>query len=141
MNLLSIGCSYRNTPVEVRERLAFNGDRLPQALDTLTTQLDCEAVILSTCNRVELYLGQVLDKSASPANPSDFDYAGMLHDQGIRTVLSVPAHPGGLIVVERAGPLSFFGWLGKIESWSKAQLEKHLSAETSGVGATPPFFE
>lgn len=69
MNLLSIGCSYRNTPVEVRERLAFNDARLPQALDTLTTQLDCEAVILSTCNRVELYLGQVFDKTASPANP------------------------------------------------------------------------
>ena len=69
MNLLSIGCSYRNTPVEMRERLAFNGDRLPLALDALTTQLDCEAVILSTCNRVELYLGQVLDKPASAANP------------------------------------------------------------------------
>jgi glutamyl-tRNA reductase len=69
MNLLAIGCSYRHTPVEMRERLAFNGDRLPQALDLLTAQLDCEAVILSTCNRVELYLGQALDKPATVANP------------------------------------------------------------------------
>jgi glutamyl-tRNA reductase len=69
VNLLAIGCSYRNTPVEVRERLAFNGDRLEQALDSLTSQLDCEAVILSTCNRVELYIGQVSDKAASTANP------------------------------------------------------------------------
>src|SRR4051794_17259665 len=75
MNLLAVGCSYRNTPVEVRERLAFNGDRLAQALDLLTTRLDCEAVILSTCNRVELYLGQVLDKPASAANPVTPDAA------------------------------------------------------------------
>ena len=36
MILLAVGCSYRNTPVEVRERLAFNGDQLAAALDALT---------------------------------------------------------------------------------------------------------
>jgi glutamyl-tRNA reductase len=69
VNLLAVGCSFRNTPVEMRERLAFPGDRLSQALDLLTTRLDCEAVILSTCNRVELYLGQVPDKPTSAVNP------------------------------------------------------------------------
>jgi glutamyl-tRNA reductase len=62
MILLAVGCSYRNTPVEVRERLAFSQDRQARALDTLTRRLGCEAVILSTCNRVELYLGQALDR-------------------------------------------------------------------------------
>jgi glutamyl-tRNA reductase len=61
MILLTIGCSHRSTPVEVRERLAFDGDKLPRALDELNTRFGCEAVILSTCNRVELYAGQVLD--------------------------------------------------------------------------------
>ena len=28
MNLLAIGCSYRTTPVQVRERLAFDGDTI-----------------------------------------------------------------------------------------------------------------
>jgi glutamyl-tRNA reductase len=59
--LLAVGCSYRNTPVEVRERLAFTPERQARALDTLTTRLGCEAVILNTCNRVELYLGHALD--------------------------------------------------------------------------------
>src|SRR5262249_34967890 len=67
MNLLAVGCSYRNTPVEVRERLAFDAGRLGPALDVLCARFDCEAVILSTCNRVELYLGQVLDGPAAPA--------------------------------------------------------------------------
>src|SRR5262245_5570102 len=56
MNLLALGCSYRTTPVEVRERLAFTDEQLGRALDHLSCRLGQEAVILSTCNRVELYL-------------------------------------------------------------------------------------
>ena len=51
MILLAVGCSYRNTPVEFRERLAFDGDKLARALDELNTRfgseytwLDCEAL-------------------------------------------------------------------------------------------------
>lgn len=58
MMLLAVGCSYRNTPVAVREKLAFHGDKLPRALDELNTRYGCETVILSTCNRVELYLAR-----------------------------------------------------------------------------------
>jgi glutamyl-tRNA reductase len=61
MRLLAVGCNYRTAPVAMRERLAFDKDRLPQALDQITVRFDCEAVILSTCNRVELYLGRVPD--------------------------------------------------------------------------------
>jgi glutamyl-tRNA reductase len=56
IQLLALGCSYRNTPVEVRERVAFDDDKLCRALDDLGQQFGCEAVILSTCNRVELYV-------------------------------------------------------------------------------------
>src|SRR5690606_22794704 len=43
-------------PVELRERAAFGGEALPRALDSLrqSPQL-AEAVLLSTCNRTELY--------------------------------------------------------------------------------------
>jgi glutamyl-tRNA reductase len=61
MNLLAIGCSYKTTPVEVRERLAFKDDQLARAHTELGSGFDCETVILSTCNRVELYVGCVLD--------------------------------------------------------------------------------
>ncbi|HKI31181.1 MAG TPA: glutamyl-tRNA reductase [Gemmataceae bacterium] len=56
--LVAVGCSYRNTPVEMRERLAFGADKLGRALDELRVRYDCEAVIISTCNRVELYLAR-----------------------------------------------------------------------------------
>jgi glutamyl-tRNA reductase len=58
MILVVVGCSYRNTPVALRERLAFGADKLPRALDELTVRYGCEAVIISTCNRVELYLAR-----------------------------------------------------------------------------------
>jgi glutamyl-tRNA reductase len=61
MILLAAGCSFRNTAVGLRERLAFDEAQVPNALDQLGTRLDCEAVILSTCNRVELYLARDTD--------------------------------------------------------------------------------
>ena len=61
MNLLAIGCSYKTTPVEVRERLNFKDEQLPRAHTELSAGFDCEAVILSTCNRVELYVGCTAD--------------------------------------------------------------------------------
>jgi glutamyl-tRNA reductase len=66
MILLALGCSFRTTPVAVRERLAFNDEQLTRALDTLNGKLGYEAVILSTCNRVELYLGRVLGNGPAP---------------------------------------------------------------------------
>jgi glutamyl-tRNA reductase len=66
MNLLAVGCSHRTTPVALRERLAFAAERLPRALEQVTVRFDCEAVLLSTCNRVELYLAQALDRPGTP---------------------------------------------------------------------------
>jgi glutamyl-tRNA reductase len=55
MNIVLIGLSHKTAPVEMRERLAFNESRLPDALANLVDQeaLD-EGIIVSTCNRVEL---------------------------------------------------------------------------------------
>jgi glutamyl-tRNA reductase len=58
MKLLAVSVSHRSAPVELRERLAFDGDKLVRALNELGARYDSEAVILSTCNRVELYLAR-----------------------------------------------------------------------------------
>lgn len=55
MNIVLIGLSHKTAPVEVREQLAFEGARLPDALSNLVDQQTVdEGVIVSTCNRVEL---------------------------------------------------------------------------------------
>lgn len=52
MNLIVVGLSHRSAPVEVREQLALKPDKLPDVRSAAS--LD-EVVILSTCNRVEIY--------------------------------------------------------------------------------------
>jgi glutamyl-tRNA reductase len=56
MPVLAMGVSYRRAPVELLERLAFGDDDFPKAYQRLA-QLDsvAEAVVLSTCNRIEVY--------------------------------------------------------------------------------------
>jgi glutamyl-tRNA reductase len=54
--LVVVGVSHHNSPVQVREALAFPRDTLPTALVRLKREAGLsEVMILSTCNRVEVY--------------------------------------------------------------------------------------
>jgi glutamyl-tRNA reductase len=63
MKLLTASCHFKSTPVDLREKIGFSTTLLPEALDRIGRELDCEAVILSTCNRVEIYLGHADENS------------------------------------------------------------------------------
>jgi glutamyl-tRNA reductase len=78
MMLSVIGCSFRHTPVGLRERLAFDAAKLNRALDELTVRYGCESVILGTCNRVELYLAR-LDNPVAPGAPLIAEFLGEIH--------------------------------------------------------------
>ena len=60
--VLVIGINHKLAPVEVRERLAFGPERIPSILRELADdgnsgrRLIKEAVLLSTCNRTEIYI-------------------------------------------------------------------------------------
>jgi glutamyl-tRNA reductase len=55
MELALIGVSHKTAPVEVRERLAFPSEKIRVALASLLERTHAaEAMILSTCNRVEI---------------------------------------------------------------------------------------
>lgn len=57
MALFSFGISYKTAPVSVREKVAFSSDRLAEARDSLVSHYNAtEVVIVSTCNRTEVYL-------------------------------------------------------------------------------------
>jgi glutamyl-tRNA reductase len=56
MPLITIGLSHRTSPVEVREKFAFSEAEIPATLEELRRRgLVTEGVIVSTCNRMELY--------------------------------------------------------------------------------------
>ena len=56
MHLLLVGLSHRTAPVELRERLDFHARGLAGALKAMIDRTAAhEAVIVSTCNRAEVY--------------------------------------------------------------------------------------
>ena len=58
MNLRAIGCNVSSAAVGLRERLAFDAANTTRALAELNARFAAEAVILGTCNRVEIYLAR-----------------------------------------------------------------------------------
>ncbi len=56
MQLLTLGINHKSAPIDIRERLTFGPDIIVAALRSLLEQQAVtEAVILSTCNRTEIY--------------------------------------------------------------------------------------
>ena len=87
MNVIVIGLSHHSSPVELRERFAFADAEVPDALKSLReTGVADEAVILSTCNRVEIYAATPLAPDAAVIELKSFLVAhhaceGTLGDQ------------------------------------------------------------
>jgi glutamyl-tRNA reductase len=73
MSVVVIGLSHRTSPVEVREKFAFAEPEIPLAVSELRQRgLAEEAVILSTCNRVELYIATPLEPERAFTELHDF---------------------------------------------------------------------
>lgn len=57
MPLIMVGLSHKTAPLELREALALEGQKLSDAYSALLGKGVSELVLLSTCNRVEAYAG------------------------------------------------------------------------------------
>jgi glutamyl-tRNA reductase len=86
--ILMIGLNHKVAPVEVRERLAFGPERVPLALHELMRNggddegAIKEAVLLSTCNRTEVYV-QACDLAGAESRLQEFlaGHAGLTVEQ------------------------------------------------------------
>ncbi len=57
MSVVVIGLNHRTVPLSLLERVTIDGARLPKALHDVMSQVHVsEAVVLSTCNRTEVYV-------------------------------------------------------------------------------------
>jgi glutamyl-tRNA reductase len=73
MSVVIIGLSHHTAPVALRERFAFAEADIPGALKVLRDSgVAAEAVILSTCNRVEIYAATTQEPAAAFAALKDF---------------------------------------------------------------------
>ena len=136
MSFLVIGINHRTAPVEIREKVVFAGDELGAALRELASVPGVrEALIVSTCNRTELYclsetderalldwLAHWHDLAAHRLDISDSVYR--LHEaDGIKHVFAVASGLDSLVLGEPQ-------ILGQLKDAYRAALEQ---------GATGPY--
>ncbi|MDP7035845.1 MAG: glutamyl-tRNA reductase [Planctomycetota bacterium] len=60
-----VGASHKTLPLDLRERLSVGSEELPTVLSALQSD-GSEAVVLSTCNRVEVYLFSSISECVNP---------------------------------------------------------------------------
>lgn len=102
MNLRVLGCNFRTASVEFREKLAFDPAKLERAVTGLNARFGCEVVLLSTCNRVEVYVARA---------PGEHPLTAELAAEFLGEIHSVPA--------ELVAPLLY--------EYADAEAVKHLS--------------
>lgn len=73
LQLFVLGVSHRTAPVSLRDRLLFQGEELPDFVDGILLEgLAGEAVMLSTCNRSEIYgISYALDPTRPPTENTE----------------------------------------------------------------------
>ena len=141
MSLLVVGLNHRTVPVALLERLAVAPDDLPKALQALMRREHlAEAVLLSTCNRTEVYAHATLFHPAmqdvrdfladqSGVDPDEFsDLLYAYHDDAaVAHLFAVAAGLDSMIIGE--GEI-----LGQVrEAWRVAERE---SASSTMLGRT-----
>jgi len=107
-----VGVSHRTAPLHVREALAFAQDRLPEVLGRLRSGVGlAEAMVLSTCNRVEIYgrgseaaaaalVAFLADHHHRPAGELDPFLYRLEGDQAVRHAFRVAASLDSMVLGE-----------------------------------------
>ena len=79
MNMMMIGCSHKETSISIREKIAFSPDQAKASHAQFYSQFPgCEAVLLSTCNRTEIYTA-AKDQTKIPASNELIQFVADFH--------------------------------------------------------------
>jgi len=113
MQLLVLGLNHKTAPVNLRECFAFAQDKIYEALDKLKLEQQTpEAVIISTCNRTEIYavaenaeeaipyLQKFLLQMANSTVSTTEHFYCLIQDDAIRHLFRVASSLDSLVVGE-----------------------------------------
>jgi glutamyl-tRNA reductase len=111
MNFFVLGVNHKTAPIEVRERFAISEACLPEALGKLTSMSGvAEGMIVSTCNRVEIFARSEGDdcdlqkfvRDYFGFNPGEFEGYIFEHQQleAVKHVFRVAASLDSMVVGE-----------------------------------------
>ncbi|MEE3032208.1 MAG: glutamyl-tRNA reductase, partial [Planctomycetota bacterium] len=79
MNMMMIGCSHKETSISIREKIAFSPEQTKAALAQFYSLFPgCEAVLLSTCTRTEIYTA-AKDQTKIPASNELIQFVADFH--------------------------------------------------------------
>jgi glutamyl-tRNA reductase len=138
-----VGANFRSAPLELLERLAVDAERRPKALaGLLDLEHVHEAVVVSTCNRVEVYTaisrfhgaaGEVRRFLADFSGLTLGEFAGHLYDwyeeRAVRHLFGVAAGVDSMVVGEAQ-------ILGQVrEAFAAAQAERSAGPVLSALFA------
>jgi len=115
MKIFVVGLNHKSAPIDIREKLAFDAAETNRALRRLKDRFpEAEFVLLSTCNRVELYCATKTSGGASTADlvellaesrgvtPDDFRKFSYVHEDepAVRHLLAVASSLDSMVVGE-----------------------------------------
>ena len=114
MSIVAIGCNHRSTPLSILERMTIAPDDMPKAhADLGSADHLSEVVVLSTCNRIEIYayaekfhggyqdIREFIGRHAGLAPEDIADHLYALHDvEAVRHLFSVTAGLDSAVVGE-----------------------------------------
>ena len=136
MRISVTGLNHKSAPIEVREKLAFNSEQVLRALRILKDRFSGgEFVLLSTCNRVELYAACSDDEVVGASSIEDFfcEFHGIEVDsfreylyrydgeEAVRHLLTVSSSLDSMVVGE-----------GQIIGQVKESYRLSVTAKTTG---------
>ncbi len=79
MKLQIVGCSHHTAPIELRERLSFSPEQTQTALLEIRARFPgIESVLISTCNRVEVYTAAQAPNTC-PTHQQVVDFLASFH--------------------------------------------------------------
>jgi glutamyl-tRNA reductase len=85
-NILIVGLNHKIAPVEIREKIAFQENVLKRALEKLYSKESVEeCIILSTCNRVEIYV--VTESKENKVKSDVLNFIAEFHNIDIKNFL------------------------------------------------------
>lgn len=97
MPIVVIGISHRTAPVELREKFALKEAQVPAVLEALRQQgIAEEAVVLSTCNRVEIYAAAQAQAPATVAALRQFLAELAQHTEPLENEMYSHAEPASV---------------------------------------------
>jgi competence protein ComEC len=128
--LRSMDMAEHATTVLVATHLR-DGDRWDEVTGRVLLTASGQLPDLHTGDEVEV-TGRLVQLSG-PANPGEFDVAGLMRDQGVRCRIEARKTPAGVVRISRGWTTSFWGWLGMIRERGQRELAAALPPETAGL--------